>query len=194
MTHAKKTLLLAMVAIAAVFAVPAGASAAEWTKEGKPLTEAETIELDGTMRIAPSPTTWFQCEVHATATLKPGSEGTMTTMTTPDLSACSGGGGYSQCHAYAEMPKSLRGTAPITATTSGTFTIPTNYFHMGWELDCASHWWWWNPNPLTATPDDPNAMSSISLSGALKYYWTTLTASVSGSEFQVTPAGVYGIK
>ena len=182
----KKMMLLAVMAVAAVaFAVPAVASATEWTHEGKGLEENASVTFTGTAQFNTG-TAGIHCTtVHVKATLEPGSTGKITSF---EGTHCTGIGGLAGATATT-TPTGLPWT--IHANANGSITIT------GVHIDNAI-----TPSPpfppgatifgnVTATPNNSSAISSVELSGTVET--SVGPAQVSGT-LEASPAGTYGIE
>ena len=174
--------LLALSAVtAAVLALPAFASAAEWTVEGEPLLEEQSIELEGTYGFE-SGYGSFQCDVRGEATLTPGDEGEVTDLEL--LAPCQGSFLGCKVDPALETPWSLeaRATDVFVAEAKETWTLPGCFYPpLSFE------------GSIVMTPDDPEAVSSFALSGVLLDTITHLPVYASG-ELAVTPAATYGVQ
>ena len=94
---AGKVILLAVMAVATM-ATPISASAAEWTHEGEPLEEKASVELTGNMGFTITGIASYECITHMSATLEPGSTGTITKFETT-ATTCKGSGALANCKA-----------------------------------------------------------------------------------------------
>ncbi len=182
----KKITMLASMALAlGAFAIPASASAAEWTDEGATLEAAANVTFSGTAQFDTG-TAGVHCPtVVAKATLQPGSTGTINSFEGVGCKGIKGLNGASATTTATGLPW------VIHANDNGTITITDVH------IDNAL-----TPSPpfppsatifgdVTATPNNPEEISSVALSG--KVETTAGEADVSGS-LNASPAGRYGIK
>jgi hypothetical protein len=156
----KKLTMLAMsVAALVAFAVPATASAAEWTSEAAPLGGETTVKLSGHAKFEVFKAVGATGTVHAELKLKPGSTGEVTKF---EVTNCVGIIGYAgnTCHASAQTLNwvthcNADGTIMITgAHLTNVYTgssPPGNSTLIG---------------DVLATPDDNKAITNVSLSSA----------------------------
>jgi hypothetical protein len=216
MRSIKTMLLLALTAIVAVaFAVPAMASASNWTQEGSELTgvawtqEGATLEgaggslsLSGTLSMNNSSVGNVQCPVTAVASLNPHSNSGQLSEFTATPAGCKLTGALKEaCTGVESM--SIPGSMPsVTATEAGgKTTIASGEFGLMLKLtggsECITTWLY--AGSLVATPNNATAISSVSLSGSFTtyaYYAGALhsfgKASPSGT-LNASPAGKYGV-
>lgn len=186
MTGMGRLPLLALAAIVgALFAVPVGASAAEWTKEGEPLTEPAEIELTGYYETSGANVGYACDDVTIDMTLQPGGEGQITQVSYND---CSGQGSWAFCGAMANKAVGLPWAAHPNANgiiyVDAGETRKWNPFSSckgHWEGLLESNWELW----LTSLEE----IAGMQLQGQNQ----TLMGPAYG-EFEVLPAGVYGVQ
>ncbi len=198
----KMTVLAMAVGIVAAFALPASASA-EWKHKGQPLQENKTLSLTGKVKKQAGATGGYECEITTSWILKPGTTGTVEKWEIdPDgggtpTNECQGSGALAACQFHNSvtegLPWELHTTAgppaQITITTAATTITSTGGF-------CPFQQIITTPGTIHATPDDPNAMKTVTLSGSVPGH-------IGGSQVQtlysgtlhVEPpdAGTYGI-
>jgi hypothetical protein len=165
MSKVKKTLLVVLaLCAAAVFAIPASASAVEWKYEGEPLAEEKTIDLEGTLTREGMGYS-FRCGYSAEATLFPGDEGEIRTIEfLPETCVEVGGGVYTAgCElksSWAALPwrlhatKNEKGVISVAITNESPFEWP---FMFNWQLsDCTYageyNWEWGHEQGLALYP------------------------------------------
>jgi hypothetical protein len=199
-----RTMLLFAVA-AAVLAVPATASAANWKKEGKELglhwTQEGSLELEGDLSWG-SHAGNVSCPVTGDVSLSGETGGEISDMTVTSIGGCNADGEIaSQCTGDSVTSIDIDDSIPITPKEVAS----------EWVIDVSSFWIVYQleggpcdeafdafivSGAQIATPDNSGAISSLDLSGPLKwsgfkggqidYAWGT-------SSFDVSPAGEYGI-
>lgn len=182
----KKMLLLASMALAAIaFAAPATASA-EWTHEGEPIGDKANISLSGTVGFAGAGGAAFECVVHSSVTLEPGTTGTVKSFQIT-TNTCKGTGPLENCVLANDTVIGL----PWVVHTNGTAMTITDVTITNHYVDntpaCPVHTTVLHFASATATPDSTSAMSSVTVSG------TATSGAVAFGSFAVTPAGTYGI-
>jgi hypothetical protein len=126
----KKMMLLASTALAAVaFAVPASASALEWTDNGSAFPGTASDTLSGLITFGnPAPgQIKFSCVVHAGFSVTGGTTTGSLSSYTVTTETCVGGGSLANCTAVADSATVPAGTAiHITGTNSATVTAPVH--------------------------------------------------------------------
>jgi hypothetical protein len=188
------SLLVFAALITAAFAVPAAASAYQWTAQGNPLSEKDpnTIEFSGTYR-AEFLGSGMICSVHGKGRLKAGDTGELTEFTaTP--STCSSFGQYmSGCKAGSietNMPRSFK-----IDSSGKTITISEMTFNWASLTGCSAGYKYFNTKGnITVTPDTTHGWHSWALSGTVTgstNFWEA-TMQASGS-LSMTPSGYYWI-
>jgi hypothetical protein len=124
----KKMMLLASMALAAVaFAVPASASALEWTDNGSAFEGTASDTLTGFFGFGnPEPgKTKFGCVVHFGFSVTGGSTTGSLNSYTPTTATCKGEGAFTGCELVEDATTIPAGTAiHITGTNSATVTAP----------------------------------------------------------------------
>jgi hypothetical protein len=189
MTMIKKMMLLAGMALALVaVAAPASASA-NWLHGGNPITTDQTVEFSGPARFFTA-LGGAEATIHVHATLKAGT--TTAVINKFEATNCKGTGGLAgtTCTTTA---KGLPWTAHVT---------PSNQIEI---TDVELHnLYWAGPHSggpvatttligdITATPDDAEAISSVSLSSS-NATANGNPAVVEGT-LGVSPAGTYGLE
>ncbi|HUC06995.1 MAG TPA: hypothetical protein VMR96_02810 [Solirubrobacterales bacterium] len=204
MNKIKSRLPLALMAIAvAAFAVPAAASASNWTKEGKEVTQANlewtqggnpvesnsSIALEGLMKFT-GPVGGTECTVKESGFVSSGNSGHINSFEAP-LGGCKPLGALAGCKLTSVTPAGFPWTISATETGGKVVAritdINVNYKYEGFlcpkEITVTGG--------LTATPNDSYKISSFSLSGELKASLGE-KVTVSGS-LGVSPAESYGI-
>lgn len=189
----KKMMLLAT-AVAAVlaFAIPASASAAEWTHNEEPLTENANVEFNGSASFLNAEGTGIACSTaFAKVTLEPGDMGTVTafgavapTVNCPTTGLLKTLG--CQVKEGGITPEGLPWTIDVNAND---FTITGVKITTDLE-NCILGSVTIEGN-VTATPDSTNPIHNVTLSGTLS---SSLGGSVSvGGTLDASPSGTYGI-
>jgi hypothetical protein len=129
----KKMMLLASMALAAVaFAVPASASAHEWTHEGAGFAGNLEVGLNGFAAFG-GPGENFGCATHADATLEGGTTTGEITAFNINTAACAAEGNFVGCELESATAEGLPWTIHITAETKITITnaVIHNHFKPG---------------------------------------------------------------
>lgn len=168
MRKIKILLCLACVAsMAAAVSAPGSALASEtlkWTYHTAPLTESAKVGFNGNLGFA-TVVGSVECAVHLDATLKPGHEGTVDNLSLKN-SDCEGSGAYSGCDVLVES--SVMNEPYTLSATKEALTISGNIFisriysiakSCGVEEDEIFF------SSIKATPDDPEKISELTLSG-----------------------------
>jgi hypothetical protein len=193
----KKTLLFAAV-VMALFALPAVASAAEWTMGGNPITETSVITLHGTVEFNSGENGGIHCnnsDVTVSAHAFPNNElGSVTAFTGTECTTYGPLDEVFGCHVEGEMPTAENlpwaadAIAPGEAEISGIDIV--NHMNSGCAVgeeivveDGAI--------PVVATANNNNAISSVTLSGEVD---TNVGPSTVSGTLSVSPAGTYGIE
>lgn len=192
----RKMVLLACAAVATVaFAVPAAASAVEWTKETSPLTQNENAEFTGTAGFETPGVGGVECVVHVPVTLEPGSTGTVDDFEIT-TSTCEGFGIFADCelvdHELTGMPWIMHATVQEDGTRD--VDITNIVIHNEFDPECEIQNVTLTFGSVTATPDKADPISHITLSGTGEAHalGLTLEAKVTGT-LEAKPAGVFGI-
>jgi hypothetical protein len=187
----KKMLLLASMALAAVaFAAPAGASAAEITHEGVPVGAGTEVDMSGTARftstiIVPS---GIECDVHATLTADNSETGKTAFDVTEE--SCEGFGFLSGCEV--ESTELTNNPWVTHVASANTLSITNVVIHGVNDPECFLEEVTLDFPVITATVDDPEAISSVTISGTGKA--NELSSTASGSLSVVGgDAGTYAI-
>lgn len=182
-------LLVALAAMAAMaFAIPAVASA-DWSEEeGGPLEEEVAFGLNyGSISWEIASMINFTCEVEGEVALTPGDQGEMITQVIP--SSCSAAGALAGCE-FASPPDPV--SWPLTAQSDDIIAKNVTW---EWSLEKCAISKIGFKGDLTLTPDNPFAMSTLSISGT----GTTLPGSSKSSvvrgdlEFDESGLGLYGL-
>ena len=179
----KRSPLLLGAIMAIALALPAVASASEWTSEGEPILEEQPIELDGTYSYSVNGIGSFVCTIHGEATLVPGDEGEISNLAASN--PCKGSFFGCEVELLFETPWPLEARAE---------DVLVNDLGERWRLCPPSY-----PGEVTVegdielTPDNPAAISSFGLYGFMEDTKTHLPLVVTG-ELEVSPAGVYGFE
>ena len=179
-------LLALMAVVGALFAIPAVASAAEWTQEGEPLVKPAKIQLVG-FYDAEGSNVGYGCEgVTVDLTLQPGDEGEVTQVSYGGT--CKGQANWSFCGSFANKAVSLPWDIQATA---GGISVPDVDETRKWNSSspCKGHWEGLFESSWVLTPDSYYEMGSVSLFGQSH----SLMGAVQG-EFEILPAGIYGIQ
>jgi hypothetical protein len=188
----KKILLIASMALTAAvaFAGTASASTFAWIHEGKPLEKGgETIELDGWIAIDHNGAIYNKCEVHGEAALSNEIEGA-----TADITELTG-----ECEGYSgpycqidQQPLDVTLPWQIKVNSPEEFTVSdvkiTQHIH-GNECLFRKGETAENIGSLQLSPDDPERISSLTVSGYLDSF--TGKTAITG-DLAVTPAEEYG--
>jgi hypothetical protein len=163
----KITLLAMAVGALVAFAVPASASATEWTAEEAPFSGHTTIEAEGhaEFKVTGAVPTGVTCEEALfTLTLKGGSdEGWVTAFSvTSPITKCSGFGNLAPCEPVQPDPENMVTGWPVTATANGTIDITGIQFKATYNNCAASQI---AGGSITLTPNNRNAIETLSGSG-----------------------------
>lgn len=189
----KKALLLAAV-VSALLAVPAMASAAEWTEGGAPITATKTVKFTGPVSFESGEAGGISCTTaHVELILHPGDVGTVKKF---EPTGCTTHGPLKEvfgCEVESVTSTATEATPwGATATLSGvpiTGIGITNHMNaaclLGPEIVVESA-----TEPVVATPDSNSAIHSVTLSGEVE---TNVGPSVAGGTLAAEPSGVYGI-
>ena len=168
----KRSALIMLVAVAAAFAAPGVASAAEWIKGASPLTGPlqwtengdglsgnTTVTLEGPFEFEGVPG-GIKCTATAKVQLQPGTTGSVTEFNLLK-STCKGNGLLTGCQVT-----SYTASTPwsVTATTSG-FHISNVSVTENFDSKCIASKAALSFGELSATADNPHAISSVTLSG-----------------------------
>ena len=178
-----KTMPLFLAAlVAALLAVPAAASAVQWTEGGQPLQGSAEIELTGSLEWTAFSQVGYYCEYAATATISPGDDGQITDV---DFTFCEGRGNYSG------MPAT--GTAlslpwDIHAQSDGKIHLDEFVLEVDWQYAGSMTT---QSDQLTILPNDASEMSSGWLSGTA---WAGGAGAWMSGEMTISPEGTYGFE
>jgi hypothetical protein len=182
--------LFVVAAIAAVFIVPASASAAEWMSGGKGLKGPAAIELNGSLGVEALGSS-VGCSVSGSATLLPGDKGEITKL---NFTNClTAGGTWKKCKVQSTTSK-----LPITIQARSK-DILFNNLNWTWNFsggECAlKQWSIVGAGEVTAIPDSLDFIHSMQfpISTTVTINETTNIGLKTGSAFNVLPSGTYGI-
>lgn len=184
----KKMLLLASMALAAVaFAVPASASA-NWTANQAPLTENAVVEFSGPASFQIPGTAGAEATIHAEIELKAGSTtGTVLSFTDTSCKGTLGFAGLTCTGTARNLPWHVEVNGPDLVIND--IDLLTHYY-------IGSH----SETPvrqsvlagdIIATPDDPEAIGTVTLSESENTTASGVPAVVDG-DLAASPEGVYG--
>ncbi len=194
----KPVVLIAL--LAAVFVVPVPATAS-WQFEEAPI-PGQTFEVHGQSRFQ-GLVGGIECTVQAHVALEPGTTTAKAgQFEVKGLSTekCKGLGGMGGCQVHGVTYSALPLTLHTTETTPATLAITTgNVEYTTTGLFCPFASATVTAGTVTATPDNPNAMKTVTLSGSLTGDLTTKSEVVDkeavtlAGDLKVTPEGIYGI-
>lgn len=197
------SLLICAAAVAMAFAMPAVASASNWTKNGVAISglqwskggtplgaEGGSIAISGGLKLTGSIGT-LDCQASGSASLSGNSGSGQLTELTISPASCTLGGLLKPC---TETKSITANSLPWSINAAGTAAAPTiaiNGVSITYTLFCGGETLPLKfTGKLTATPNKATAISSLSLSGTL----SSASGNVSASGTQaVSPAGTYGI-
>lgn len=183
------SLLTIAVVAALASAVPAVASAAEWTYEEEPLGESTGVELEGTMGFNWGAAGNLACDVTATAELNPGDEGEITSW---DVENCSSAGMWGGCQLASDMadlpwPMVARDEDILVQDPSFEWTFAPG-------TGCNWPWMSFSGSEMVMTPDNPERISEVHAEGMMMV--ETLLGTFEGlyaGKLTVDPPEVYGV-
>lgn len=195
----KKTLLLAVAAVAAMaLAVPALASAS-WTHEHEPITSQKTVTFAGNAQfVAAGLGAGFNCtNTHADVDLLPGETGEITSFEATEAeSKCDPVGLFSTlgCKISSVTSENLPWVVHIINEEKLLITNVkiTNHLVPGLCTSIIGTQTIVLEGNVTATPDDPDEVHSVELSGELTSSLGE-NVTVSGT-LNASPSGTYGIR
>jgi hypothetical protein len=164
----------------------------DWSEEGEPLGAEATASLEGPLKFSYGSGS-IECTLNATLVLEPGNVGHITGPAIAPGSGCKATGAIATiCGGFEEATVEGPPWSATAVKREGSSKVSIGEV----DLDLAFEGGPYCPGDLhvsggmTATPDDSDGISSLSLSGTLS---TTLgSTSVSGA-LAVDPAGEYGI-
>jgi hypothetical protein len=210
----KAAILIAAAAVVAIVAVPAMASASNWTKEGSELKglvwsqEGSTLGAEGSLgvsgklRLGSAALGNLECPVSATISLNPNSGSGQLKEFSASAGSCTMTGLLKETCGSVTSLTIPSEPLSVTATESGGKPVITTNEEFGFSAQlagpsCPENFLY--VGKLTATPDNAAAMSSVSLSGTFKSYalvggtfYGLGNTSASGT-LSASPAGKYGI-
>lgn len=180
----RRLLFAGVLALVAMLAVPALASASVWTDEGTEVSEFVEIGLSGGELFEAGEGNGMSCELHATLTTEGGNMGKITKFETKKCPT--GFGAYAKCELNTAEAKGLPWTVDVNATdltVTGWHTKRTfkGTGCAGGELDKTV-------GSVAVTLNVPTAISSVE-------WLTTITGYKTGGSFSVDApnSGTYGI-
>jgi hypothetical protein len=190
MRRSSQLLLGGVVAVVLAFAIPATAFGSVWTHEGSELSEAVTIEMAAAEVFETAPTgetkNGMICPVHAELELEPESEEGLITAFETETSECEGFGSFAGCEVTTADAPGLSWTIEANASDLTVFNWHTKRAFTGsgcpGELDKTIE-------ELTLTPDDTEAMKTLSWHSATGEYTTFGTFQIEGAA-----SGTYGFE
>jgi hypothetical protein len=195
-----KKMLLLLVSLASLFLMPTTASAF-WQFEEVPIS-GETFELHGQSRYQGG-LGGIECSIQAHIVVEPGTttaKADQFGLSGTPTEKCNGLGGLAFCQVHAVAYSSLPLTLHITQAVPPTLTITTG--HVQYTTTggfCPVSNVTLTTGTVTGTPDNVNAMKTVTLSGSVSADSTTGGGSVDsesvsiGGTLKVTPEGIYGI-
>ncbi|HWM63895.1 MAG TPA: hypothetical protein VNP96_07905 [Solirubrobacterales bacterium] len=189
----KRIMLVASMALALVaVAAPASASA-NWLKHHKPITQNEHIEVEGVLGFAIPGVASYRCEIDITATLFAGT--TTGEIDTFDITTnkCVGEGGLQACTLKGDHTFDLPWEMHVETNEAGepditiTDVTITNTYNDN-TPNCPVHDSTVIFPAVTATPDNPTTMSTLTVSG------TGAGGIQAFGTASVTPKATFGIE
>ncbi len=209
MRSIKTMLLLAIAAMA--LAVPASASAAQWTESGTPITEPlqwtnggstltgeQSISLEGPMKLTHAATGGVECTMTAAGILVAGTEGVFYENSINPASCKLNGLLKTTCSKVTSATVSNWWPVEAVEKTAGVRTMAITLGKITYNMQPIEG----NPNcpaqfetsggTITATPDNAKSISSVSLSGTVPHVGLPANLIVSGA-LPVKPAAKFGI-
>jgi hypothetical protein len=175
-----RTVGLFALSIMTALALPAFASAAEWTREGEPLEEPQVIGLEGTYGHFTAFGS-FKCPVQGEATLLPGDQGEITELQV--TGPCQGSVFNCKVEPVLETPWQMEAQPSgniFISEAKENWVFPECIFAPPVE------------GSIELTPNNSGAMSSLIISGTMEETVTGFPVPPNG-ELKVTPAGIYGV-
>jgi hypothetical protein len=146
-----------------VLAVPASASASEWTMGGEVLEESATVEFSGMIAMGTAIDS-ITCGVTIKFTLAPkGQASTVDAITVPKPGGCTTRGNFGLCNVKSGQGVNLNNAAVVPKGKFFEFTNVT--IRYTWLLSCPKPWDDFTYASIVATPSDPKHMKSVTLSG-----------------------------
>lgn len=195
-------LLLCVAVVAAAFAVPATASATSWTRYGNPLLENIGFGFSGYVakEVIGAPGNGFECYASGKGELFAGTDKGEIKEFNFDSKKCVGfGGSFKNCiltSSTTTTPWSIQAVAEgeVRKILINNFGFTWNFTNKSATEKCNIPSWTIESN-LTAIPDNPLAMSTLSVSGPTSEHFGASKPSVGYIGFKLTlnEKGVLGI-
>jgi len=133
----KKMTLLAGMALAAIaFAVPASASALEWTDNGAAFTGTASDTLSGFIAFGEPGGTEFGCVAEVGISATGGSANGSVTSFTPNTAECAGTGPFSGCELESDSTTGLPAAVSIVETSKLTMSNASIVIHNVYKPGC----------------------------------------------------------
>jgi len=189
----KKMMLLAGMALSAIaFAVPASASAFEWTDEGGAFEGTATDTLSGRISFGnpEAGKTKFGCIAHAGLNVKGGSTTGSLTSFSPTTGTCSGEGTFAGC-TLAEDSTTIPASASLDITGTNTVTLTTAagepiVLHNVYKVGCPIEKSTLTVSHLTITGTNSNLTDATVSGTATSHVW------VGGVQQPASTVAVFG--